>query len=376
MPPSTIRIAHLTSAHPRDDVRIFHKECKSLAVAGYEVHLVVADNLGAEQQCGVAIHDVGKQGGRLARVAGATRRVLKQALALDADIYHLHDPELLWVGLVLSMKGKAVIFDAHEDVSLQLLNKPYLTPFILKIAARCYTAIERFACKRLTGVVAATPFIGAKFKTINPDTVEVCNYPILIEFSPSENWDAKPAEVCYVGGLSGVRGIRQIVTAMSSVQSDARLNLAGGFSEADLRNEVQSIPGWERVNEYGVQNRLGVSQIYERSRAGLVTLLPIPNYLDALPVKMFEYMSAGIPVIASNFALWRGIVDENACGLCVDPENPTEIASAIDYLLTHPAEAKQMGENGRRAVLSRYNWLNEETQLLDFYRYVVSTHIH
>jgi glycosyltransferase involved in cell wall biosynthesis len=373
---SSIRIAHLTSAHPRDDVRIFHKECKSLATAGYDVHLVVADNLGVEQRDGVTIHDVGKRGGRLARVIGATRRVLKQAQALDADIYHLHDPELLWAGLLLSKKGRAVIFDAHEDVSLQLLNKPYLTPIALKIIAQVYATVERFACGRFSGIVAATPFIGAKFRTINPRTVEVCNYPILKEFSPCENWDQKPAEVCYVGGLSGVRGIRQLVAAMALVRGETRLNLVGGFSEPALHSEVQACPGWERVNEYGVQDRVGVSGVYARSRAGLVTLLPIPNYLDALPIKMFEYMSAGIPVIASNFALWREIVDGNSCGLCVDPENPAEIASAVDYLMANPVEARTMGENGRQAVLSRYNWRNEEMVLIDFYRRVASTRIH
>lgn len=371
-----VRIAHLTSAHPRDDVRIFHKECKSLAAAGYEVHLVVADNLGGEEQDGIMIHDVGKRGGRLARVLGATRRVLQKALALNAEIYHLHDPELLWVGLVLSVKGKAVIFDAHEDVSLQLLNKPYLTPSVLKVIAWIYTAVERFSCRRFSGIIAATPFIGAKFKAINPDTAEVCNYPILKEFSPCENWGEKPAEVCYVGGLSGVRGTRQLVAAMALVRDEVRLNLVGGFSESGLRSEIQSGPGWDRVNEYGVQDRAGVSRVYARSRAGLVTLLPIPNYLDALPIKMFEYMSAGIPVIASNFVLWREIVDGNACGLCVDPEKPAEIAAAIDYLIAHPAEASRMGENGRQAVLTRYNWRNEEAVLLDFYRHLASARIH
>ncbi len=365
-----LRIAHLTSAHPRDDVRIFYKECSSLVTAGFEVQLVVADNLGAGQENGVTIYDVGKRGGRLARILGTTHRVLRQALVLNADIYHLHDPELLWVGLVLSLKGKAVIFDAHEDVPLQLLNKPYLTPMALRVIAKVYAVFERFACRRFTGVVAATPSIGTKFKTINPETIEVCNYPILKEFSACQNWGKKPKEICYVGGLSDVRGTRQLVAAMALVKHEVRLNLVGGFSEPELHRELQAEPGWARVNEYHVQDRVGVSAVYARSRAGLVTLLPIPNYLEALPIKMFEYMSAGIPVIASNFVLWREIVEDNRCGLCVNPESPAEIAAAIDFLMTHPAEAKKMGENGRKAVLTRYNWRNEESVLVDFYRHI------
>jgi len=101
--------------------------------------------------------------------------------------------------------------------------------------------------------------------------------------------------------------------------------------------------------------------------AGLVTLHPIVNYIDALPVKMFEYMVAGIPVIASNFSLWREIIEGNKCGLCVDPLNPSEIAKAIDYIMTHPAEAQQMGKNGLRAVQEQYNWDIEEKKLLALY---------
>ena len=368
MPMPSIRIVHLTSAHPRDDIRIFHKECISLVGAGYEVHLVVADNRGRELRQGVTIHDVGQRGGRLARVVGATWRVWKQALALNAQAFHLHDPELLWVGLVLATKGKTVIFDSHEDVPLQILNKPYLPRFALYLISKVYAVVERYACSRFSGVVAATPFIGAKFSAINPGTVIVCNYPILSEFLPSENWDEKPCEICYVGGLSVVRGVRQMVAAMSHVRTPVRLNLVGGFSEVSLVGEVQANPGWKKVDQHGVLGRDGVSRVYARSRAGLVTLLPIPNYLDSLPIKMFEYMSAGIPVIASNFDLWREIVDQHECGLCVNPKKPEEIASAIDYLMTHPAEAKKMGENGRQAVLSRFNWCNEEKKLVEFYR--------
>jgi glycosyltransferase involved in cell wall biosynthesis len=104
-----------------------------------------------------------------------------------------------------------------------------------------------------------------------------------------------------------------------------------------------------------------------RSMAGLVTLHPVINYLDALPVKMFEYMAAGIPVIASDFPVWRDIIDASGCGICVDPFHPPAIAAAIDYLLLHPDQARRMGENGRRAVASQYNWNAEAAKLLAFY---------
>lgn len=221
------RIVHLTSAHPRNDTRIFIKQCRTLAAHGYDVTLVVADDKGDAHIDGVAIADVGRLSGRLNRIIKTTRRVFDKAVALDADIYQLHDPELLPIGLALKRRGKKVIFDSHEDVPRQLLSKPCLGP--------------------LSGRV-----------------------------------------------------------------------LSAAFS--------------------------------------LVQFHPLPNHLDSLPTKMFEYMSSGIPVIASDFPLWRTIIEGNQCGLCVDPLDPKAIAAAIDYLVKNPDVARSMGENGRRAVLTKYNW--------------------
>lgn len=366
-------VAHLTSAHPRFDPRIFFKQCKGLARHGFRVSLVVADGLGDESIDGVDIIDVGVLPGRINRVLRTSDRVFRTALALDADLYHLHDPELLPVGVRLKRRGKRVVFDSHEDVPVQLLSKHYLPPWVLRQLSAAYARFERFACARFDGVVAATPFIRNKFLKINPRTVDICNYPVLGEFAPCDDWETKRDEVCYVGGVSGVRGARELVTAMAHLQSNTRLNLVGDISEPGLRAEMVSMPGWSRVNVLGVLDRDGVRNVYERSRAGLVTLHPISNYLDALPIKMFEYMSAGIPVIASDFPLWREIVFSADCGVCVDPLNPAAIADAISEFVGDPDKAQEMGLNGRRAVEARFIWKVEEAKLLAFYEQMLSS---
>jgi glycosyltransferase involved in cell wall biosynthesis len=127
------------------------------------------------------------------------------------------------------------------------------------------------------------------------------------------------------------------------------------------------------VSAIGQVNRAEVRNVLGRSVAGLVTFHALPNHVDAQPNKMFEYMSAGIPVIASNFALWRDIIEGNQCGICVDPMNPEAIAAAIDYLIEHPEDAKKMGENGRKAVLEKYNWLMEEKKLINLYKELLAT---
>lgn len=367
-----MKITHLTSVHPRTDTRIYIKMCRSLAVAGYDVSLVVADGLPDEQKDGVTIYGIPKAPGRLARILNSPQAVFSKAVELDADVYHLHDPELIPIGLKLKRLGKKVIFDSHEDVPKQMLSKPYLTPFLLKVIAGSLTVYERYACSKFDGIIAATPFIRDKFLKINPNTIDINNYPLLGELDAEVSWGEKQCEVCYVGGIAEIRGIKEIVAACTLLHSPARLNLVGAFSESATETEVKTSEGWSRVNNYGFLGREGVRNILSRSVAGLVTFHPLPNHIDAQPNKMFEYMSAGIPVIASNFLLWREIIEGDGCGLCVDPLDSHAIAEAIDYLVTHPEEAHGMGEKGRSAVLEKYNWGIEERKLLKFYTQLLS----
>jgi glycosyltransferase involved in cell wall biosynthesis len=367
----TVHITHLTSAHPRGDTRIFHKMCRSLADADFKISLVVADGLDDGISNGVQIHDVGSSQGRFDRIKNAPNRVFEKAISLNADLYHLHDPELIPIGLKLKRKGKRVVFDSHEDVPKQLLGKPYLNKPVLWTLSKVFGVFESWACSQFDGVIAATPFIRDKFLAINPRTLDINNFPLLGELDAQVPWADKAAEVCYVGGIGRIRGIAEVVQAMGLVQSGVRLNLCGRFSEPSVEQACKAMPGWQAVDEQGFVDRAGVRQVLGRSVAGLVTFHPLPNHIDAQPNKMFEYMSSGIPVIASDFPLWRDIVLGNQCGLCVDPMNPVSIAEAIDYLVQHPDEARQMGENGRRAVLERYNWSVEEAKLLAFYKTIL-----
>lgn len=361
------RIIHLTSVHPRYDMRIYHKMCTALSNHSHDVTLIVADGKGGEVKNGIRIFDVGAFNGRFNRIRNAPKRVFAKAADLKADLYHLHDPELIPIGLKLKRRGHCVIFDSHEDAPKQMLGKPYLNKAVLWMLSKCLVAYEALACAKFDGVLAATPFIRDKFLRINAMTIDINNFPLLHELENALSWADKRREVCYIGGIAKIRGIQEVCEAMALLQSDARLNLGGIFSGASLESQIKSLPGWQRVNSMGFLDRDGVREVLSRSMAGLVTYLPLPNHIDAQPNKMFEYMSAGVPVIASDFPLWCEIIKGNNCGLLVDPLDPAAIAKAIDYLVENPKEAQRMGENGRRAVENRYNWGQEEKKFLQFY---------
>lgn len=367
-----IKVCHITSAHPRFDTRIFIKQCRSLATM-YSTFLIVADGLGNESKENVQIVDVGKFNGRKNRILNAPKAIFQKALDLDADIYHLHDPELIPIGLKLKKCGKKVIFDAHEDLPNQILSKHYLNNSIKKVLSVAVKLYEKFACSRLDGVVAATPFIRDKFLKINNNSIDINNYPKLEEFTTIGTSAKIKNQVCYIGGLADVRGIVEMVEAIPLTKNKSCLKIAGDFADRDLEKKVKEMPAWDKVDFLGYVGREDIKSTLATSVAGLVVLHPTRSYIDSLPVKMFEYMCAGIPVIASDFPLWRSIIDDSNCGRCVDPLKPQDIADGIDYFINNPAEAATMGNNGRKSVIEEYNWGIEETKLFDFYAQVLGS---
>jgi glycosyltransferase involved in cell wall biosynthesis len=374
MSASTPRVVHLTSAHPRFDARIFLKQCRSLAEAGYDIHLLVADGRGDCRRDGVTILDVGRPRRRIERMSVTVGRMLRRAQELNPQVCHLHDPELLTIVSALARSGTSVVFDAHEDVPLQILTKPYLWRSARTAISWSYRRFESRVCSRLDAVVTATPHIRDKFRSINDLVVDINNYPIVGELSLAPpDWANKRRQVCYVGGISVDRGIREMVHCLEHLESDAELVLCGRFEDERVLSELQAHAGWGRVRFLGWQDREGVARVLAESMAGLVTLQPSPRYLDAHPVKMFEYMSASLPVISSNFPLWRRIVETNDCGVCVEPTSAREIAAAIDSLVLDPDRARELGANGAAAIQAKYNWRLEEHKLLKMYRQVVST---
>lgn len=370
MKKNIFQITHLTSVHTRYDIRIFNKMCKSLAFNGYNVLLIVADGKGDEVKDRVSIVDVGASTmGRLLRMTKTSSRVFEKAKEFDSDIYHIHDPELIPAGLKLKKLGKKVIFDSHEDVSNQILNKPYLNRISKIILSKIYKWYEYWSLSKFDYLIAATSFIRNQLLKINPNTVDINNFPLLNEFKIS-NWIHKENTVAYIGGISEIRGIKEVILALSYTQN-VRLNLAGSFGEKIFEKKIKKYENWSKVNTLGFLNRQQVSEVLTKSLAGIVTLYPVTNYITSLPVKMFEYMSAGLPVIASNFSLWREIIEGNQCGICVDPLNPKAIGDAIQYLVDNPQKAEQMGKNGRKAVEQKYNWSIEEKKLLTLYKHLL-----
>ena len=275
---------------------------------------------------------------------------------MESDIYHFHDPELLPVALKLMRQGKKVIYDAHEDLPKLILEKTYLPNWFLPILSKMVDIYEIYAAKKFNTVLAATPAIQQRFVSRGISCHNINNYPIIGELDAGTGNKEKGYDICYVGDITRARGIVELVKALEFTDERIRLQLAGPLNEPGLLDESQSLKSWDKVDLLGFVTREQVKEIFTRSAIGIVTFLPLPNHIEAQPNKMFEYMSAELPLIGSNFPLWKEIIEGNNCGLCVDPRQPRAIADAINTLIDKVDLAKKMGQEGKKAVFSQYNW--------------------
>jgi glycosyltransferase involved in cell wall biosynthesis len=364
-----VRVCHLTSVHPAYDTRIFEKECQSLARAGYDVHLVAPAAASAVGR-GVTLWAVPRARNRISRALVTTARVLACGWRLRARVYHFHDPELIPVGVTLRILGKRVIYDVHEELPADILDKQYLPRWIRALLARVVDVGERSAARAFSAVVAATPAIARRFPAAR--RVIVQNFPLPSEFGSIDGapYASRPPLVAYVGLINEIRGGVEMVRAIEQTSAEPRpsLVLAGRFDTPALEARLRGLGGWGRVDYRGVLPRDAVVRMLAEVRIGLVLFHPRPNHVESQPNKLFEYMAAGLPVVASRFPLWQEIVEGARCGLAVDPLDPDAIAEAIGWLLAHPNEAAAMGERGRTAVRERFNWPWEEATLLACYR--------
>ena len=361
-------VLHLTTNHQAFDVRIFVKEASTLAEAGFDV-TIVAPHHHDEERSGVRIKAVPIPSDRRTRMMVTTRQVYRVAASRAPGIVHMHDPELIPFGWLLKARGHRVVFDAHEERPLQILSKEWIPRYLRPPIASMTRLVESVSAMLFDRIVAATPPIAAGF----PDrkTWLIQNFPIAEELVTPTHvpYEERPNDIVFVGGLFAMRGVREMIEAMEHVNAshEATLVLAGLFDPPDLEASVATMTGWSRVRAVGWQARPEVAHTLARARAGLVVYHPAPNYISAQPVKLFEYMAAGVPVIASDFPVWRALVEEAGAGLLVDPLDPRAIGEAINWVLEHPLEARAMGERGRQAVSNRFNWATEAKKLLDMY---------
>jgi len=336
--------------------------------AGFEVTLLVKAEKD-ERVNDVNIVALSTYKSKYRRFILSSWQVVKRALSIKSSIYHFHDPELLMAGFVLRMLGKKVIYDVHENVPAQILTKQWLGgPAVRKAVSFAANILEKILAVFMTRIVVVTEEIGNRF---NPKKVVLLrNLPVIgsIKNAPRKDKGTSKKVIVYSGGLTMIRGIKEIIQSMEFVEHEVELWLLGAWESDSFKQDCMSVNGWSVVKEFGFVPLMDVFGYQKAADIGLVNFLPVPNHYDALPNKPFEYMACGLPIVMTNFPKWVGFF--STCALFVNCDDPKDISQKINTLLSDDQLADKLGENGRKLVFNELSWEVESRKLIDMYKQI------
>jgi glycosyltransferase involved in cell wall biosynthesis len=362
----------LTTVYPSPfESRIFHREAKALAEFGYQVVLITQHHR-EEVVDGIRIVPLPKPKNRLDRMTRLTMKAMLLALREAADVYHLHSPELIPLGLLLKLLNRRVIYDAHEAFSEKILSKDWIPSWLRPLVSKAFGIFESLSTKCFDHVLTADAFTRHGFNGKN--VTVLANYPLLELVSQDKcktRQVARRTVLVYVGGLARDRGLHVMLEMMELLNSrEVELHLLGNFEHHEDEEIVKKL---EYVKYLGFVPLAGVYGHLAECDIGLALFQPVPAYFYAgeNTNKLFEYMASGLPVVGSDFPNLKKIIEGNQCGICVNPSQPKEVARAVSLLCEDSQTRIAYGENGRRAVFKEYNWRKERQVLLDVYNRVL-----
>lgn len=362
------KICHMTITDQECIPRLL-RECKSATAAGVETYIVSPGISFVEN--GITFLGIQKPNSRGERFMKTGKKVFQAALSTDADIYQIHDPELLLYAKKLLHTGKKVIFDSHEFYGLQILEREYIPGPLRKLVSKLYTIYETYICKKLDAVIQVCTVQGKNyFGNRCKESIFLANLPQKVlyfdKYIEKTNSSPEPT-ICYCGAITDSRGITALVQAVDKVP--AKVLLGGAFDSEEYKKELTQFSGYKYVDYRGIMSYEEIIQAYHCATIGYSVFADRGQYtvFDSIATKCFECMSMGLPVIQLDTEYARKVDDKYHCFYFVSTCSATEVARAIEFLITHPEEANQMGRNGRRAIDEEFNWEKEEQKLISLY---------
>lgn len=365
-----LKVCHITSAHNRYDGRIFKKECTSLAQK-YDVTLLCCDLEENEIKNNVKIVSINKKFKNVLERMFLSKKYLKRkSIELDADIYQIHDPELISLAKYLKKKGKKIIFDSHEDYPALFLERQWIPGIFRKILKRIYEKKEEKLLIKADYILCASEAIKRRILKFNKNIELIPNFPILDEVQ-KENNETKCLNICFAGGMGSDWNHDIVVKAIQDL--NVKYIVAGSCTQ-EYKKQLQDLDINNKVVFLGKISYEEVKKLYLKSDIGigLCSYRPNVNYKEGSIgiTKIFEYMMFGLPVIFTNFDVFEKINYKNQFGILVDPKSVEEVKNAIKTLINNKAIRDLCAKNARELVEKKYNWSETEKKLLDVYDYL------
>jgi glycosyltransferase involved in cell wall biosynthesis len=301
------------------------------------------------------------------------------ALLTPASAYQLHDPELLPWAWILLLRRVPVFYDIHEDYSLAMQKKSYLPRWSRRLAGRIVALLERIFSLPFHLIIAEYSY-AKRFPRATP----VLNYPLisLSESGSSFGIDPEPrdlvspesdnAHLLYTGHVTVERGALNLAKVIRDLP-DVEISLVGRCYPDVARLMRQTAAGGaDRLHIIGEDRYVPFHEIKtyyfkELWTAGIVLIPDILHFKEKQLTKFFEFMSFGLPIIASDYPVWRKLISDQGVGICVNPEDSQEVKEAVDYLKSNPSVARKMGQRGRYLVRKEYHWKSQAKRLIELY---------
>lgn len=365
-----MKICHVTSAHKTDDVRIFHKECASLATDSDKQVFLVGEGESRNEKNVIVIGVGKKPSSRIKRMLWFSKRIVNAALEIDADIYHLHDPELLRHALTLINNGKKVIFDSHENTLNSIDEKKYIPKPLRNVIKKYYENLEKRVLKKVNAIVVVTPQMIDGYKDYNDNISVIPNYPIIDNISNINDNITVKRRFFFAGGITEQWSHREIINAIENID-DVEYHLYGKANDEYLES-LKKLNGWGKVRYFGQVSFNTVQSEMAKAQFTFALLKPGKNTYGNEGTlgntKLFESISHGIPVIATNFELWEKIIINHNCGICADPNKKEDIEAKIIAMLNKSEEEIQsMKNNGYKITKEQYSWQSVSKDLFTLY---------
>jgi glycosyltransferase involved in cell wall biosynthesis len=357
------KILQLSTVHKSNDIRIYEKITKSLLETNNIIYLIAIESDIELDKRLIYYPLYNKSSYTIFNRMLNIFRSLLLIMSIRPNVIHIHDPELLFPAIICRIFGFTIVYDVHEDLPKDIMHKS-MNRIVKKIISFLIEPFEIIASIILKNVIVVTPSIFKRFEGKVKNLVIIRNFPNNVLINKQNFNPDKVNYVLYSGTISVNRGIYEIIDSVSMFKGKVRLILVGQFQNAELMADVMNYKGWEFVDFKGYVSQDQLYEFYASSLIGLVTLHDIDTYREAFPVKLFEYINCGLPVVMSNFPLWNNFFDGKEVGVSVNPSNSIEIFNAIITIFDNYEEFKKTVYSFKGV----YTWDNEKNVLIDFYK--------
>ncbi|WP_128546693.1 glycosyltransferase [Larkinella soli] len=366
------RVVHISTAHPPYDPRIVYKQCPSLTER-YEVYCALP---GADPKAAPGIRFIPLPYYRkvILRFLITCPLIVWRTIRLRPKIIHVYVPEFLPFAYLYQALGTVVVYEVQENLYKKMHLKKENRGWLYRWLFRWF---DQRARQHFNLVFTEHGYLST-YTNLKRLHAVIYNFPALPFLEPYRRpyrRPSEPVEFFYIGWLSFERAIDTLLEGLAILKSyhaDFRVHLFGRplFAAAEL----ETLPAYRAVRGhlefYGYTDQHRAMSVAARAVAGLALLKPVGDYPESYTTKMFEYMALGLPVITSDFPLYREVVETHRCGICLDPYDPVALADSLRRLIENPQEAEAMGRRGRQAAETCYNWSTEKAKLLSFYKLI------